>query len=181
MIEIPKLASIILAHDSAGEIKGLNEFEGNHPPVAPVFWAFRIMVGIGFLMLLVSWLAGLHIRKNQSLSTFWGRVLVGMTFSGSIATIAGWYVTEIGRQPWLVYGVLKTKDAISPVSSPMIMTSLAGYLAVYAFLLLAFITTVFYMASHAHENEKEGPTNDDTLGAWGAPLAKELPKDKETT
>ncbi len=181
VVEIPKLASIILAHDSAGEIKGLNDFKGNHPPVAPVFWAFRIMVGIGVLMLLVSWLAGLHIRKNQSLSTFWGRVLVGMTFSGSIATIAGWYVTEIGRQPWLVYGVLKTKDAISPISSPMIMTSLAGYLAVYAFLLLAFITTVFYMASHAHENEKDGPTNDDTLGAWGAPLAKELPKDKGTT
>ena len=180
VFEIPKLASFILSHDWTGEIKGLNEFEGLHPPVAQVFWSFRVMVGLGLLMLLVSWVSAWQLFRSDRISPFMSRILVGMTFAGSIATIAGWYVTEIGRQPWLVYGVLKTKDAISDVTAPMIMTSLAGYLGVYAFLLLAFIATIFYLAKHAHENEKDGPKGNGTLGAWGAPLVKDQPANEET-
>lgn len=156
-IGIPKLASLILTHDMNGEIKGLNEFEGNHPPVAPVFWAFRIMVGTGILMLAVSWLSVIYLKRQNSLPKFLTIALILMSFSGWIATVSGWYVTEIGRQPWLVTGVLKTVDAISSVPAPLIGISLAMYLTIYAFLLVSFITTIFYMARKAGAKDKEAP------------------------
>jgi cytochrome bd ubiquinol oxidase subunit I len=152
-IPIPNLASLILTHELNGEVKGLNEFVGKHPPVAPLFWGFRIMVGTGMLMLLVSWLAVWQLRKrgapNGGLSTWLTRGLIAMTFSGWIATVAGWYVTEIGRQPFLVYGVLKTVDAASSVPSAMIASTFAMYLALYVTLTGAYISVVFYLARKA--------------------------------
>ncbi len=149
-IGIPKLASLILTHDSEGVIKGLNEFIDEHPPVAAVFFGFRIMVGVGVLMLLVSWVASWQIWRKDTLTPLTARVLIAMTFSGWVATVAGWYVTEIGRQPYLVHGVLRTKDAVSDVAAPLIGLSLGAYLLVYAVLLTAFISTVFYMARKAN-------------------------------
>ncbi|MBA4749468.1 MAG: cytochrome ubiquinol oxidase subunit I [Alphaproteobacteria bacterium] len=148
-VEIPKLASLILTHELDGEIKGLNEFVGNHPPVAPVFWAFRVMVFTGVLMLLAAWATAFVLYRRGEITPFLARCLVPMTFSGWVATVAGWYVTEIGRQPWLVYGVLRTKDAVSDVPTPMIGLSLTMYLSIYVVLLLAFISTLFYMARKA--------------------------------
>lgn len=148
-IEIPKGASLILTHRADGEVKGLNEFEGNHPPVAPVFWAFRIMVGMGMLMLLASWTSAFFLNRRDTLPNPLAILLTGMTFAGWVATVSGWYVTEIGRQPWLVNGVLLTKDAISDVPAPMIGLSLSMYLAIYVVLLTAFISTIFYMARKA--------------------------------
>ncbi|MEM7194971.1 MAG: cytochrome ubiquinol oxidase subunit I [Pseudomonadota bacterium] len=145
-IGIPKGASLILTHSLNGEIRGLNEFEGGHPPVAPVFFAFRVMVGIGFLMLFVSWIAAWQMRNNDTPSRRVGKVLVWMSFSGWFATLAGWYVTEIGRQPYLVSGVLRTADAVSAVPAPALLTTLVVYLCLYAFLLVAYVTTIFYMA-----------------------------------
>ena len=150
-IGIPKLASLILTHDANGEIKGLNEFEGKHPPVAPVFWAFRVMVGIGMLMLLVSWLAAWQSRKQGMLKPWLARGLVAMSFSGWIATLAGWYVTEIGRQPYLVTGVLLTKDAASATAAPIIGVSLGLYLMLYLVLIVSYISVLFYLARHAHK------------------------------
>jgi len=150
-IGIPKLASLILTHDMNGEIKGLNEFEGKHPPVAPVFWGFRVMVGIGMLMLAVSWLSAWQSRKQGQLKPWLARVLVAMSLSGWIATLAGWYVTEIGRQPYLVYGVLLTKDAASATAAPIIGISLGMYLALYIVLILSYISVLFYLARHAHK------------------------------
>ena len=124
-IAIPKGASLILTHDPDGLVRGLDSFEGEHPRVAPVFFGFRIMVGVGLLMLLVSWTAVWVIRKGRRIPTWLARVLVGMTFSGWFATVAGWYVSEIGRQPWLVQGVLKTADAAGPVGAASIAASLA--------------------------------------------------------
>lgn len=147
-LEIPSLASYILTHDFNGEIKGINEFD-LHPPVVPIFFAFRIMVGLGVLMLGVSWLASYVMIRHKELPRFICSVLVGMTFSGCFATIAGWYVTEIGRQPWLVQSVLLTKDALGSVSGGMVLSSLLIYLSIYAFLTLGYITTVFYMAKKA--------------------------------
>ena len=150
-IAIPKMASFILTHDFDGEIKGLNEFPNAHPPVAPVFWAFRIMVGVGMLMLAVSWVgwwlgrrAGwAPARLPQPL--LW--VLAGMSFSGWVATVAGWYVTEIGRQPFVVSGLLRTADvAATTVSSSMIAISLALYLTLYMALIVAYVTVLKYMA-----------------------------------
>jgi cytochrome d ubiquinol oxidase subunit I len=154
-IEIPKLASLILTHDPNGELKGLNEFIGNHPPVAPVFWAFRIMVGTGVLMLLISWLTVFYLWKRKDIIKPLAYILIPMAFSGWVATVAGWYVTEIGRQPWLVTGVLRTVDAISDVPAPIIGISLSMYLTIYAVLMTAFITTLFYMARKAGQKKTE--------------------------
>ncbi len=149
-IAIPKLSSLILTHSLNGEIKGLNEFEGLHPPVAPVFYAFRIMVMVGFLMFFVAWTAAFVIYRKSQPSNFVAKMLVLMTFSGWVALVAGWYATEVGRQPYLVYGVLKTADAASSamvVSSPMILTTLIMYLTTYVLLIFAFISVIIHLAN----------------------------------
>lgn len=147
-IAIPKLASLYLTHAWDGEIKGIKDFGDQHPPVAPVFWAFRIMVGVGMLMLAVSWVASWQLRRNQ-LQVWMARVLVGMTFAGWVALIAGWYTTEIGRQPWLVQGVLTTAQAASKVPASNIALTLAMYLSTYAMLLSAYVSVVFHLARKA--------------------------------
>ncbi|WP_410498045.1 cytochrome ubiquinol oxidase subunit I [Chitinibacter sp. S2-10] len=151
-IGIPKVASLILTHELDGEIKGLNEFN-EHPPVSKVFWSFRVMVGVGILMLLASWLGCWQIHRKNTLSPLVGKLLIAMTFAGWVATVAGWYVTEIGRQPWLVQGVLLTKDAASNVPVGMILSTLLMYLALYFFLLASYISVVFYLAKKATQTE----------------------------
>ncbi len=159
-IGVPKLASIILTHEVDGEIKGLNEFIGEHPPVAPVFWSFRIMVGMGLLMLAVSWLGCYYLYRKGTMPNWMLKTAVAMTFSGWVATLAGWYVTEIGRQPYLVTGILRTKDAVTTQPPENIGISLALYLIVYAGLIVAYIRTVFVMATRAIyvADENQEPT-----------------------
>jgi cytochrome d ubiquinol oxidase subunit I len=151
-IQIPKLASLILTHELDGEVKGLNDFE-HHPPVAPVFWSFRVMVGTGMLMLAVSWLGVWQIKRRGEPARWLQRVLVGMSFAGWVATLAGWYVTEIGRQPWVVYGVVSTADAASSVPAPLIGISLGLYLSLYAALLVAYISVLFHLMHKASKGE----------------------------
>ncbi len=145
-LAIPKLASFYLTHDWNGEIKGIAAFGDLHPPVAPVFWAFRIMVGTGLLMLAVSWFNAWRIRKGRAMMPWMARVLVAMTFSGWVAVVSGWYVTEIGRQPWLVHGVLTAAQAASEVPAANIAITLTMYLLLYVALLLAYVRVVFYLA-----------------------------------
>jgi cytochrome bd ubiquinol oxidase subunit I len=152
-IGVPKLAGLILTHELDGEIKGLDSFRGAHPPVAPVFWAFRVMVGMGLLMLAVSWWSAWQLRRGTEPGPWTLRILVAMSFSGWVATLAGWYVTEIGRQPYLVYGVLKTADAASTVPAPLLGLSLTAYLGVYVVLLLSYISVLFHMARHAGDRK----------------------------
>ena len=143
-IEIPKLASLILTHDPDGEVKGLNEFEGKHPPVAPVFWAFRIMVGMGLLMLAMSWF-GVYLLRKRTVNTMPRLYLIAlsaMAFSGWIATVAGWYVTEIGRQPYIIYGVITVAETAAKHAPAMIGLTLTAYLALYVFLLCAYVFVV---------------------------------------
>ena len=152
-LKIPKMASLILTRNLNGEIKGLNTFNGNHPPVAPVFFAFRVMVGLGFLMLVVSWVASWQIYRHNKIKDFLAKILVTMTFSGWVATIAGWYVTEIGRQPFLVYGILRTNEAVSSVSQKMLASTLTIYISLYIALVTFYISTIFYMARKAINKE----------------------------
>ncbi len=152
-IGIPSLASVILKHDPAGVVPGLNDFVAEdgtvtHPPVAAVFWSFRVMVGIGVLMLVASW-AGVWMlwrRGAESLPRpyLWG--LTGMTFAGWGATLAGWYTTEIGRQPWLVQGVLTVEEAVGEIAAGMVLTTLIAYLVIYLVLLAAYIGVIFHLA-----------------------------------
>lgn len=153
-LEIPKLASLILTHDLNGELKGLNEFPDAHPPVAPVFYSFRVMVGIGVLMLLVSWWCSIRLVRHGELRPVQYKVLMAMSFSGWVATLAGWYVTEIGRQPYLIYGVLKTRDAVTTVPGEHVALTLVMYLLLYAVLLVAYIKTLFWLAKRAVEVEE---------------------------
>ena len=148
-IKVPNMASIILTHDPKGEIKGLNEFINKHPPVAPVFFSFRIMIGMGVLMLLFSWLATYQFVLKKQYPPWLLKVGIAMTFSGWLATLAGWYVTEIGRQPYLVTGILRTKDAVTTTPPGDIALSLTLYLVIYGFLLIAYIRTLFVMANRA--------------------------------
>jgi cytochrome d ubiquinol oxidase subunit I len=164
-IGIPKLASLILTHDPEGEIKGLNDFIGKHPPVLQVFWAFRIMVGVGMLMLAVSWLAAWQLKRNGETHPWLTRILIGMSFSGWVATVAGWYVTEIGRQPFLVYGVLRTADAASSVGSGMIATTFLMYLFTYVVLTISYISVVFYLARNAGGPVTDKPASAEVAGA----------------
>lgn len=163
-IAIPKLASLYLTHSLDGEVQGLDQFEGKHPPVAPVFWAFRIMVGMGVLMLLVSWASVFQLAPwkrdpERNLKPWHAKLLVAMTFAGWIALIAGWYVTEIGRQPWLVTGVLTSAEAASAVPAPRIALTLALYLVLYVVLLASYVSVVFYLARHKTHADK--PFGDD--------------------
>jgi cytochrome d ubiquinol oxidase subunit I len=162
-IQVPKLASLILAHDAEAELKGLDAFPDAHPPVAPVFWSFRVMVGMGLLMLAVSWSCAWTLwrrRTAASASPFarWQlRLLAAMTFSGWVSTLAGWYVTEIGRQPFLVYGILRTADLVADHPPQMVLATLVAYLAVYAFLLVAYVLVLMYMAAHPAQPTPETP------------------------
>jgi cytochrome d ubiquinol oxidase subunit I len=144
-IGVPKLASLILRHEFEGEVRGLAEFP-ERPPVFMVFWSFRVMVGTGLLMLAVSWLAAFQLRRDGEPGPRAAKALVAMTFAGWIATLAGWWVTEIGRQPWLVHGVLLTRDAASATPTPLLGISLAMYLSIYAFLIVSYIGVLFHLA-----------------------------------
>ncbi len=150
-IGIPSGASLILTHSLDGEVPGLNDFvtadgEVQHPPVAPVFFSFRIMVGIGMLMLIMAWWTAPQVWRNNEPKKLNAMILVAMTFSGWVATLAGWYVTEIGRQPWLVTGVLDTASAVAAHPAPLLGLSLATYLTVYAALLAAYVGTLYHLA-----------------------------------
>ncbi len=132
-IEIPKLSSLILTHDLEGEVKGLKEWPKDEiPPVAWVFWSFRIMVGVGMLMIATGLIAIVLFFRKRLFDTAWFRYwCMALTPAGFIAVLAGWFVTEIGRQPYIVYGILKTADAVSPVSAGPIAISLLAFIVVY--------------------------------------------------
>lgn len=149
-VGIPHGASLILRHDPDAEIRGLNDFPDAHPPVKPLFFSFRVMVGMGMLMLVSAW-SGLWFYRRRGWRPermprplLW--LLACMTFSGWIATLAGWYVTEIGRQPFIVYGLVRTAEVASKVPADKIATSFVLYVALYAALIVAYVTVLKYMA-----------------------------------
>lgn len=173
-IGVPNGASLILKHHADGVIPGLNDYveeDGTvkHPPVAPVFWSFRIMVGIGLAMLTFSWTSLYFIWRRKAgfddaLGRWPLRALVAMTFSGWVATLAGWYTTEIGRQPWLVTGVLTTKQAVADLPAAMVGSTLAMYLTAYAALIAAYIGVLFYLARRGAKGQTPRPQQERTGG-----------------
>ena len=132
-IEIPKLSSLILKHDMNAPLKGLDTVpKADQPPVGIVFWSFRIMVGLGFLMAglgLLSLLARVKGRLYDS--KFLHRFALAMGPSGLIAVLAGWVTTEVGRQPWTIYGLMRTADSVSPLAAPAVAASLVAFIVVY--------------------------------------------------
>jgi cytochrome d ubiquinol oxidase subunit I len=132
-IEIPKLGSLILEHDPNKALPGLKDFPRERwPTVAIVFWSFRIMVGLGIAMLSLGvWSLVARARRRLYDSPLLHRAAVLMGPAGFVAVIAGWVTTEVGRQPYTVYGQLLTADSISPLAAPAVATSLVIFIAVY--------------------------------------------------
>jgi cytochrome d ubiquinol oxidase subunit I len=134
-ITIPNLASIVLTGEADGEIPGLKDLpKEERPPVAVVFWSFRIMVGIGMAMILTGAVAAfLFLRKRLFHTRSFQLWCMLMTPSGFIAVLAGWFVTEVGRQPWTAYGVIRTTESISPVIAEQVAITLLLFVIVYTF------------------------------------------------
>lgn len=146
-VSVPKLGSLILTHDIDGEIVGLKSVAANErPPVAPVFFAFRVMVGIGVLMLtLVIWSAVSWRRGTLARSKGLLRAWMCMTPAGFVAVLAGWYTTEIGRQPYVIYGLMRTGEAASAIDPASVATSLVVFGTVYLFIFIAGSYYLFKM------------------------------------
>lgn len=150
-IAIPGLSSFIITRDVNGVVQGLKDFE-KRPPVAPVFWAFRLMVGSGLIMILTTvYFMVTYLRRT--FGRIWHyRVLAALLPIGWVATLAGWYVTEIGRQPWLVQGVLLTRDAVTYQSSSDVSVTFIGFLTLYLFLFGAYFFAIRYFLSSFQED-----------------------------
>ena len=169
-LEVPVLGSLILTHEWNGKIPGLKEFaRDDRPNSTIVFWTFRVMVGLGTLMLLLGvWSAWLRWRSRLYQSRLFLRFAVAMGPAGLIAILAGWYTTEIGRQPWVVYGVMRTKDAVSSHPALALTTTLIVFVVMY---LAVFGTGVSYMLKLAAKGPAElGPSNGGHGGLEGMPL-----------
>jgi cytochrome d ubiquinol oxidase subunit I len=160
-IEIPKLSSLILTHDLDGEVKGLQEWPADErPPVAWVFWSFRIMVGVGILMICTGVIAAILFLRKRLFETRWFQLwCMALTPSGFVAVLAGWCVTEIGRQPYAAYGLIRTAESVSPVSGPQIGVSLLAFIIVYLFVFGAGSYYILRLIA-------KGPATEE--GAYGA-------------
>jgi cytochrome bd ubiquinol oxidase subunit I len=143
-IEVPALGSLLLGHSFDAEIRGLKEWpKADRPPSLLPFWTFRIMVGIGVLMLIVGfWSLWARLRRRLYDSKWLHRAAVAMGPSGFVAVLAGWYTTEVGRQPYTVYGHLRTSDSLSNIDAEAIGASLIAFIIVY---FVVFGAGVFYM------------------------------------
>ena len=157
-IDVPLLGSLILTHDVNGVVPGLKDFpKADRPPVAIPFFAFRIMVGIGLLMLALV-LVGLVLRWSGRLydRDWYLRALMIGTPLGFIAVVAGWTTTEVGRQPWTVYGLLRTAASVTPsLTGTDVLISLAGYIAVYAIMFPAglwMVARIVRSGMHRHQD-----------------------------
>ena len=176
-VEIPKLSSLILTHDLNGEVKGLKTWpKSDRPPSALVFWAFRLMVGLGCLMILTGIMAlVLHLKKRLFDTRWFQYWCTALLPAGFLAVLAGWFVTEVGRQPYIIYGVMRTSDAVSPVMGTPIAISLAAFILTYG---LVFGAGSYYIIKLV----RKGPdTEQDAYGSHGIkepPLVTRLVSDK---
>ena len=162
-IGIPSGASWVLTGSASGEVPGLKDVaQEERPPVSIVFWTFRIMVGIGLLMILTGFIALVLFHKKRLFdSSYFQWWCMLMSPTGFIALLAGWFVTEVGRQPWSVYGVLKTNQSVSPVIGEQVAITLAAFVIVY---FLVFGAGVYYILKlirkGPHFNGSDGPYYD---------------------
>jgi cytochrome bd ubiquinol oxidase subunit I len=158
-VEIPHLGALVLTHTWNGAIKGLKDFPPQDRPYAPVvFWAFRIMVGLGLLMAAVGvWGAWLRARNRLYTSIWLRRAMLLLAPSGFIALLAGWTVTEVGRQPFTVYGLLRTADSASPIDTPGVAASLAAFVIVYAIVFGAGFFFLFRVLRRPPTTGEPGP------------------------
>ncbi|MET1755325.1 cytochrome ubiquinol oxidase subunit I [Novosphingobium sp. RD2P27] len=189
-LEIPNASSLILKHSLNAPLKGLDTVPlADQPPVEVVFWSFRIMVGLGFAMLGIGIWSLLARMRGKLYDWPWlHRAALIMGPSGFIAVIAGWVTTEVGRQPWVVYGLLRTADAVSPLAAPAVGTSLIAFVLVYFACFSVgtwYILRLMSKAAHPHEGgieeDQDAPirTAGITPGPTQNPGGRKLPADRE--
>jgi cytochrome d ubiquinol oxidase subunit I len=181
-IGIPKLASMILTHEWDGEVQGLKEWPAaERPPVGIVFWSFRVMVAIGTVMIAVAlWGAWLLYRRRLADNRAYLRLLTLMIPLPFLAVLAGWFVTEVGRQPYVLYGVITVQDGLTPsLTGGMALFSLIGYMLVYA---VVFTAGIYYLTRIVRAGMPESlDEHDDTQGRPKRPLsAADTPLDSAT-
>ncbi len=157
-IEIPKLSSLILKHDLNAPLDGLDTIpDKDEPPVAIVFWSFRIMVSIGFGMLLIGmWSLWARFRGTLYEAKWLHRAAIIMGPTGFIAVLAGWVTTEVGRQPFTVYGLLRTSDSLAPIEAPAVAASLLAFIVVYFFVFGAGTIYILQMMSKTPDTKRLG-------------------------
>tara|TARA_R110001592_G_scaffold32162_2_gene112750 strand:- start:1822 stop:3210 length:1389 start_codon:yes stop_codon:yes gene_type:complete len=157
-VVIPHLASLILTHHKDGEIKGLKEWaKEDRPPVLIVFWSFRVMVGLGMAMILTGIMAVILFFRKRLFDTRWFQLwCMALTPAGFIALLAGWFVTEVGRQPYVVYGVVRTSEAVSPVLGQYVAISLLAFVVVYTFLFGAATYYILKLIRKGIDTQDEG-------------------------
>lgn len=178
-ISLPKLGSLITKKDPNAVVRGLSSFpRADQPPAAVVFWAFRIMVGLGVAMIGLGAWGVLLLRKGPERSRLFLMACVAMGPAGFISVVAGWVVAEVGRQPWVIYGVMRTAEAVSPIHAGQVSASLLGFMAVYA---VVFGVGALYILRLMAEGPEAG-SHEPAPGiqrAPGTPLAK-APENTET-
>jgi cytochrome d ubiquinol oxidase subunit I len=170
-VEIPMLGGLILAHDPNASIKGLKDFPPDQrPPAFLPFWSFRLMVGLGVLMLVTGlWSLWARYRKTLYTSTWLHRAAIAMGPSGFVAVLAGWYTTEVGRQPFTVYGLLRTADSLSNVDAEAVGASLVAFIIVYFVVFGAGVFYILRTVSKTPEGEQEELTSGPTRTAGITP------------
>ncbi|HEX8468343.1 MAG TPA: cytochrome ubiquinol oxidase subunit I [Allosphingosinicella sp.] len=158
LIEVPKLSSLILKHDPDAPLRGLKTVaKADRPPAEIVFWSFRTMVGLGLLMFALGlWSLLARLRGRLYRWRWLHRFAVAMGPAGFVAVIAGWVTTEVGRQPWVIYGLLRTKDAVSPIAAPGVTGSLIAFVIVYFAVFGAGTMYILRLMAKAPEEGEEG-------------------------
>jgi cytochrome d ubiquinol oxidase subunit I len=169
-VSIPKLGSWVTTGDANARVEGLRAVPPpDRPPVFIVFWAFRVMVGLGLGMIgLGLWGLWLWFRGGPERSRLYLMAAAAMGPSGFAAVIAGWIVAEVGRQPWVVTGLMRTADAVSPVGAGQVSASLIGFLVVYA---VVFSVGALYILRLIARGPAEAEAAPETPRAPGSPLA----------
>ncbi|MDO6670783.1 cytochrome ubiquinol oxidase subunit I [Cobetia amphilecti] len=163
-LEIPALGSLLLMHDIDKQVPALKDFPAeDRPNSTVVFWSFRLMVGLGLAMILLG-ITGVYLTRRGTLfsSQRWLKVAVAMGPAGLVAILAGWFTTEVGRQPWVIYGLMRTEDAVSGHSATHLSVSLAAFVTVYFIVFGTGINYIFKLI-------KKGPEGDDSHSPKGGP------------
>ncbi|MGE5721865.1 MAG: cytochrome ubiquinol oxidase subunit I [Sphingomonadales bacterium] len=182
LVEIPKLSSLILRHDSSAPLDGLKSVpRQERPPAEIVFWSFRIMVGLGVLMLALGlWSLAARLRRRLYDPGLLHRFALAMGPAGFAAVIAGWVTTEVGRQPYVIYGLLRTADAMSPIAAPAVGASLIAFVIVYFAVFSAgtlYLLKLMAAAPHAGEApEERAPIR--TAGITPTPAMRGIEEDR---
>lgn len=180
-IEIPKASSLILKHDLNAPLAGLDTIpDTDEPPVGIVFWSFRIMVGLGFAMLGIGlWSLFARSRKRLYDWPWLHRAALVMGPSGFIAVLAGWVTTEVGRQPFTIYGLLRTSESAAPLDAPAVAASLLAFVVVYFIVFGAGIVYIFKLAAKPPEAHEPTPDDAPVRSAGITPAAAVLEGDHE--